>query len=54
MGILKKYRAFVAQVLLGRWGEPEEIGGLVVFLASAASSSVTGAGIAVDGGCTAR
>ena len=50
----EKYRAFVAQIPLGRWGEPEEIGGLVLFLASNASSFVTGAGIAIDGGWTAR
>ncbi len=49
-----KYRAFVAQIPLGRWGELEEIGGLALFLASDASSFVTGAGIAVDGGWTAR
>jgi gluconate 5-dehydrogenase len=50
----QKYRAFVAQIPLGRWGEPEEIGGLILFLASDASSFVTGAGIAIDGGWTAR
>jgi NAD(P)-dependent dehydrogenase (short-subunit alcohol dehydrogenase family) len=50
----EKYRAFVAQIPLGRWGEPEEIGGLVLFLASDASSFVTGAGILIDGGWTAQ
>jgi len=50
----EKYRAFVAQIPLGRWGELEEIGGLVLFLASDASSFVTGAGMAIDGGWTAR
>jgi len=50
----ERYRAFVAQIPLGRWGEPEEIGGLVLFLASDASSFVTGAGILIDGGWTAR
>jgi gluconate 5-dehydrogenase len=50
----EKYQAFVSQVPLGRWGELEEIGGLALFLASDAASFVTGAGIAIDGGWTAR
>jgi NAD(P)-dependent dehydrogenase (short-subunit alcohol dehydrogenase family) len=48
------YAAFVAKIPLGRWGELEEIQGLAVFLASDASSFVTGAGIAIDGGWTAH
>lgn len=46
------YKAFIAKIPLGRWGDIEEIGGLAVFLASDASSFVTGAGYLIDGGWT--
>jgi 2-deoxy-D-gluconate 3-dehydrogenase len=38
----------------GRWGEPEDLKGAVVFLASDAASYVHGATIPVDGGWLAR
>jgi 2-deoxy-D-gluconate 3-dehydrogenase len=34
----------------GRWGEPEDLAGLAVFLASQASDFITGTAIPVDGG----
>jgi gluconate 5-dehydrogenase len=43
---------FVKAVPMGRTGEPEEIGPLAVFLASPASSYVTGAAFVIDGGYT--
>ncbi|MBI2950737.1 SDR family oxidoreductase [bacterium] len=48
------YQAFVAKVPMGRWGKPEELAGPVVFLASDASSFMTGATLFVDGGWTAQ
>jgi NAD(P)-dependent dehydrogenase (short-subunit alcohol dehydrogenase family) len=50
----EKVEWFTSRVPLGRWGELEEIGGLALFLASDASSFVTGAGISIDGGWTAQ
>lgn len=49
-----KYKEFVAQIPMGRWGEPHELAGTVVFLASEASSFMTGSALFVDGGWTAR
>lgn len=41
---------FAAQIPMGRVGEPDEIGKVAVFLASDASSFVTGVELFVDGG----
>jgi len=43
-----------ANVPLGRWGDPVELGPAAVFLASEASSFITGATLFIDGGYTAR
>lgn len=44
----------LARIPAGRWGRPEDLGGAVVFLASAASDYVHGHILAVDGGWLAR
>ncbi len=43
---------FESMVPMGRLGEPEEIGPLAVYLASDASSYMTGAAVVIDGGYT--
>lgn len=42
--------AITAQIPMGRWGQPEDLMGPVVFLASAASNYVNGHLLAADGG----
>ena len=48
------YDAAMARHSIGRFGEPEDVGYAVKWLLSDESSFVNGAGIAVDGGFTAR
>ena len=43
----------LARTPAGRWGVPEDLAGIAVFLASPASDFVTGAAIPVDGGFSA-
>src|SRR5579859_5593488 len=44
----------LARTPAGRWGQPEEVAGTAVYLASRASDFVTGATICVDGGYAIR
>jgi 2-deoxy-D-gluconate 3-dehydrogenase len=46
--------AITARIPAGRWGEPDDLAGAVVFLASPASDYVHGYVLAVDGGWLAR
>lgn len=47
-------KAILDRIPAGRWGEPEDLKGIVVFLASEASSYMNGYTVAVDGGWLAR
>ena len=49
----EKYKAFIAKVPMGRWGDLHEIGGIALYLASPASSYTTASCISVDGGWVA-
>ena len=48
----ERYNFIKARIPHGRWGEPDELAGAAVFLASRASDYVTGIALPVDGGYT--
>lgn len=50
----KRNAEILGRIPAGRWGEPGDLAGAVVFLASAASDYVHGTTLAVDGGWLAR
>jgi 2-dehydro-3-deoxy-D-gluconate 5-dehydrogenase len=50
----KRSEEILARIPAGRWGMPDDLKGVVVFLASEASQYVNGYTIAVDGGWLAR
>jgi len=50
----ERNKAILERIPMGRWGTPEDLQGIVVFLASDASTYINGYTIAVDGGWLAR
>jgi 2-deoxy-D-gluconate 3-dehydrogenase len=50
----QRSNAILSRIPAGRWGEPEDLKGIAVFLASAASDYMNGFTVAVDGGWLAR
>lgn len=50
----QRNQAILARIPAGRWGQPEDLKGAVVFLASPASDYMHGAIVAVDGGWLSR
>ncbi len=49
---LERYESLRSRMALGRWGRPEDLAGIAVYLASDASAYLTGQTIYVDGGFT--
>ncbi|MSP14350.1 MAG: SDR family oxidoreductase [Chloroflexi bacterium] len=50
----QRFNAIVARIPAGRWGDPADIAGAAVFLASSASDYMQGQILTVDGGWLAR
>src|SRR3712207_261030 len=50
----KRRTEILGRIPAGRWGDPRDLGGAVVFLASAAADYVHGVVLPVDGGWLAR
>ena len=46
----KGYAEITGRIPVGRWGVPEDLGGIAVFLGSDAAAYISGAVIPVDGG----
>ena len=51
---VKRNQAILERIPSGRWGDPADLKGIVVFLASAASDYMQGAIVPVDGGWLCR
>jgi NAD(P)-dependent dehydrogenase (short-subunit alcohol dehydrogenase family) len=47
-------KLFLSKIPLGRWGRPEEVGQLAVYLCSEDAGFITGTDVLIDGGWTAQ
>jgi NAD(P)-dependent dehydrogenase (short-subunit alcohol dehydrogenase family) len=50
----KLSQEFLSKIPLGRWGKPEEVGQLAVYLCSEEAGFITGTDVLIDGGWTAQ
>jgi len=50
----ERSRTILERIPAGRWGNPDDLAGAVVFLASPASNYIQGHTLVVDGGWLAR
>ena len=50
----ERYREITLRIPAHRWGQPEDLIGTVIYLASRASDYVSGAVIPIDGGYLGR
>jgi 2-deoxy-D-gluconate 3-dehydrogenase len=50
----ERNKAILSRIPAGRWGKPEDLKGIAVFLASVASDYMNGYTVAIDGGWLAR
>lgn len=50
----ERYREITLRIPAHRWGQPEDLMGTVIYLASRASDYVSGAVIPIDGGYLGR
>lgn len=48
------FQTFLGKIPMGRWADPEELGGAILFLCSNASAYMTGTALTIDGGWTAQ
>ncbi len=51
---IKRRKIITSNTILGRWGEPKDLEGIIIFLSSDASSYITGQDIYIDGGWSVK